>query len=220
METVITHLDEPGPHNTQAVISAVKRRLAQGGIRTVVVASESGQTAAAIAEGLLGIDAEIVCVSAYAGREYGEGRSWPALGDAMRSTLGDLGVRIVDQTPWIFGCTFDTAFLSETAPATIVHKFLSRTLGFGFKTCLEVALIAAEAGAVPPGAEVIAVAGTGWLGGGADTALVVRPATVYGGAFLKNEGGLEVREILAMPRIKFSERLIQVMKKAGKDEPL
>jgi hypothetical protein len=31
---------------------------------------------------------------------------------------------------------------------------------------------------------------------------------------------VEVREILAMPRIKFSERLIGVMKKAGKDEPI
>lgn len=50
--------------------------------------------------------------------------------------------------------------------------------------------------------------------------LLLDPSPVYEGAFLKNEGGLEVLEILAMPRIKFSERLIDVMKKAGKDEPI
>jgi hypothetical protein len=129
-------------------------------------------------------------------------------------------VEVLDQTPWIFGCTFDTAFLGDAAPATIVHKFLSRAFGFGVKTCIEVALIAAEAGALEWDREVIAVAGTGWLGGGADAAIVVRPSPVYDGAFLKNEGGVEVREIIAMPRVKFSEELIARMKEAGKDEPI
>lgn len=139
---------------------------------------------------------------------------------AVRDKLDQLGVTVIDQTPWIFGCTFDTAFLKDSAPATMIHKFVSRAFGFGVKTCIETALIAAEAGALKQGEEVIAVAGTGWLGGGADATIVVRSAIVYDGAFLKNEGGVEVREILAMPRVKFSERLIRAMKNAGKDEPI
>jgi hypothetical protein len=56
-----------------------------------------------------------------------------------------------------------------------IHEFLSRTMGFGFKTALEVAMIAAEAGAVPIDKEGIAIAGTGWLGGGADCAIIAIP---------------------------------------------
>lgn len=48
-------------------------------------------------------------------------------------------------------------------------------MGYGFKTALEVALITAEVGAVPIDEEVIAIARTGWLGGGADCAIIVRP---------------------------------------------
>jgi hypothetical protein len=220
MRKSITYFEEPGPQNTDAVIAAVKERISDGDIQNVVVASESGKTALALVEALRGMDVNVACVAPYPGYQHVLKRTWPPMEKAIRSRLDALGVRVLDQTPWIFGCTFDTAFLKDSAPATIVHKFLSRAFGFGVKTCIEVALIAAEAGALEWDKDAIAVAGTGWLGGGADAAIVVRPSPVYGGAFLKNEGGLEVREILAMPRVKFSERLIDVMKKAGKDEPI
>jgi len=220
MKGSITYFEEPGPQNTDAVIAAVKERISNGDIQSVVVASESGKTALAVAEALKDADVHVICVAPYPGYQHVLKRTWPPMKKAIRSKLDGLGVKVLDQTPWIFGCTFDTAFLKDSAPATIVHKFLSRAFGFGVKTCIEVALIAAEAGAVEWDKEAIAVAGTGWLGGGADAAIVVRPSPVYEGAFLKNEGGVEVREILAMPRIKFSERLIGVMKKAGKDEPI
>jgi len=216
----ITYFEEPGPQNTEAVIAGVRERIEEGNIQSVVVASESGKTGLAVAEALTDADVRVMCVAPYAGYQYVLKRTWPPINKAIRSKLDSLGVRVLDQTPWIFGCTFDTAFLKDSAPATIIHKFLSRAFGFGIKTCIEVALIATEAGALEWNKDAITVAGTGWLGGGADAAIVVRPAPVYEGAFLKNEGGVEVREILAMPRIKFNEHLIEVMKKAGKDEPI
>ncbi len=220
MKRSIIYFEEPGPQNTDAVITAVKERIAERDVQSVVIASESGRTALSAAEALKDLGVHIVCVAPYGGYQYVLKRTWPPMKEEIRTKLDALGVKILDQTPWIFGCTFDTAFLEDTAPATVIHKFLSRTFGFGVKTCLEVALLAAEAGALAPGKEAIAIAGTGWLGGGADAAIVVKPAPVYEGAFLKNKDGLEVREILAMPRVKFSERLIDVMKKAGKDEPI
>ena len=220
MKRSITYFEEPGPQNTEAVIAGVRERIEEGNIQSVVVASESGKTGLAVAEALKDADVHVVCVAPYAGYQYVLKRTLPSINKATRSKLGGLGVRVLHQTPWIFGCTFDTAFLKDSAPATIIHKFVSRAFGFGIKTCIEVALIAAEAGALECNKDAIAVAGTGWLGGGADAAIVVRPAPVYGGAFLKNEEGVEVREILGMPRIKFSKHLIEVMKKAGKDEPI
>jgi hypothetical protein len=70
---------------------------------------------------------------------------------------------------------------------------------------LEVAFIAAEAGAVPINEEVVSIAGTGWLGGGADCALIVRPSSVP-------KTTDEVREIIAIPRVKFPDRLIKLIR--------
>jgi len=220
VKRTITYFEEPGPQNTEAIVAIVKERIIEGDIQSVVVASESGKTALAVAEALKDAGVSIVCVAPYGGYQHVLERTWPPMKNAIRSKLDCLGVKILDQTPWIFGCTFDTAFLGDAAPATVIHKFLSRVFGFGMKTCIEVALIAVEAGVLEWGKDAVAVAGTGWLGGGADAAIVVRSSPVYEGAFLKNERGLEVREILAMPKIKFSDRLIDVMKKAGKDEPI
>ena len=220
MKKYTTYFEEPGPQNTEDVVAVVKERIAERDVQNVVVASESGKTALTVAEALKDSGVHIVCVAPYGGYQYVLNRTWPPIKNEIRSRLDGLGVKVLDQTPWIFGCTLDTAFLKDTAPATVIHKFLSRAFGFGVKTCIEVALIAAEAGALTLGEDCIAVAGTGWLGGGADAAIIVRPSPVYRGAFLKNEDGLEVREILAMPRIKFSRHLIDVMKKAGKDEPI
>ena len=85
-------------------------------------------------------------------------------------------------------------------------------MGYGFKTALEVTLIAAEAGAVPIDKEVVAVAGTGRLGGGADCAIVVRPSVIP--KMTDVEAGLEIREIIVMLRIKFTPALISKVRDA------
>lgn len=138
---------------------------------------------------------------------------WPSIAGEIRKRLQDLGVKILEETPWIFkGVTFDAQFLKSVAPSWAIHEFIGRTMGYGFKTALEVALLAAEAGAVPIDEEVIAIAGTGWLGGGADCAVVVRPSVVPKTTDV--EKGLEVREIIAVPRVKFNEELIKKIKDA------
>jgi len=202
------------------VIAVVKDKILEGDVQDVIVASESGKTVLAVAEALKYMDVRVICVAPYAGYQYVLKRTWPPMKNIIKSKLVCFGVKIVDQTPWIFGCTFDTAFLKDASPSMVIHKFLSRAFGFGVKTCIEIAMIAVEAGALEWDKEAVAIAGTGWLGGGADAAIVVKPSPVFDGAFLKNKRGLEVREILAMPRIKFSEHLIDVMKQAGKDEPI
>ncbi len=165
------------------------------------MASESGNTAAKVAEALKEFEVKVVCVTAYAGLRlaWPEGGKWPGITGQIREKLESLKVKIVEETQYVFkGVTFDA-------------QFLSRCMGYGFKTALEVALIAAEAGAVPIDEEVVAIAGTGWLGGGADCALIVKPAPIPKSTDL--EKGLEVREIIAIPRIKFNEKLINKIKK-------
>ncbi len=214
-DKAVRYFDEPGPQDTEPLIEAVKDRVKELAVKYVVVASESGRTALKVARALRDLNVKVVCVSAYAGVRLAqpEGK-WPSITGDVRKELEDLGVKIIEETPWIFkGVSFDSQFLKRGAPSWAIHEFLSRAMGYGFKTAIEVALIAAEAGAVPIDEEVVAIAGTGWLGGGADCAMVVRPSVVP--KVVDVEMGIEVREIIAMPRMKFDRRLIEKLKEAG-----
>lgn len=210
----VRYFHEPGPQNTEDLIEAVKRRIRCSGIEYVIVASESGSTALKVAEALGEFKVKIVCVTAYAGLRvtWPESGEWPSIRGEIRKKLEDSNVKIVEETQYIFkGVTFDAQFLGRAAPSWAIHEFLSRTMGYGFKTALEVTMIAAEAGAIPVDEEVIAIAGTGWLGGGADCAIVVRPSVIPKSTDV--EKGLEVREIIAIPKIKFNEELIDKIRK-------
>ncbi len=80
--------------------------------------------------------------------------------------------------------------------------------GYGLKTAVEVTLMAVDFGAVPSGVEAIAVGGT--LNKGADTAVVLK--TAYSPHFFSSDPSkrLEIREILAMPRVKRWYRKVSV----------
>lgn len=124
-----------------------------------------------------------------------------------------MDVKILNKTPWIFRSSAkDHQFLGEIAPSTIIHIVISRLMGYGFKTAIEVTSLAAEAGAIPVDVEVIAIAGTGWLGGGADYAIIVWPSVLQDAWFMYVEKGIEIREIIAITRVKFPKRLIKLLK--------
>jgi hypothetical protein len=213
MEKIIIYFDEPGPQNTDVVVQSVKQRLEESDIKHVVVASESGKTALKVARSIKDSNVRVVCVSGYAGIRKVEGRAWPDIKPRVKQDLDRLNVKVLNETPWIFkSSAIDYQFLGEASPSTIMHKVLSRLMGYGFKTAVEVTLLAAEAGAVPVDEEVISVAGTGYLGGGADCAIVIRPSVLPDAWLMDVERGIEIREIIAMPRLKFPERLIKVLK--------
>jgi hypothetical protein len=74
-------------------------------------------------------------------------------------------------------------------PLELIANVL-RLFGEGTKVCVEIALMAADAGLIPINRDVIAIGGTG---GGADTALRIQPANAA--KFFD----LKVREIIAKP---------------------
>ncbi len=63
-------------------------------------------------------------------------------------------------------------------------------MGEGTKVCVEITLMAADAGLIPVGKDVVAVAGTG---NGADTALRIKPANA------SRFFDLKIREVIAKP---------------------
>jgi len=190
----VYYFDQPGEGNTQLVIEAVSQRLKAGGIKRVIVASTSGETAARFARSLKG-KFELICVSeAPFRREWGEG--WPCLKEEFRQELEELKVPIIDKAPYVFhNSVLDSARWSDAFPERLVKETLY-CFGQGMKVAVEVALMAVSCGYVIPFEDVIGVGGSGK---GADTAIVLRatyPACLFDKDSAKR---LEIREVIAMP---------------------
>ena len=190
----VYYFDEPGEGNTQLVIEAVSQRLKAGGIRKVIVASTSGETAAKFARSLKG-KLELICVSeAPYRREWGEG--WPCLKQEFRQVLEELGVAIIDKAPYVFhNSVLESGRWSDAFPERLVKETLY-CFGQGMKVAVEVVLMGVSCGYVTPYEDVIGVGGSGK---GADTAIVLRatyPACLFDKESAKR---LEIKEVIAMP---------------------
>ena len=191
MNKSITYFEKPGEINTLAVIEAVKTRALELDIREVVIASTSGKAGAAMAEALQDSNIKIIVVT----HQYGttEEGKWDMESQYV-SRLNDMGVEIVSQSHLFSGVekslSKDTGGISRIE---IVADTLRKLFGKGFKVAVEVVLMAADSGALSMESEVIAVGGTA---NGADVACVIKPA------HSNNFYGLQIREVICMPREK------------------
>jgi hypothetical protein len=184
MERRILYFEQPGPANTEATLHASRDRALELGIRNVVMASSHGGTARAALKLFAGSSVRLIAVTICAGYTA---EGW-TMEPETRRELEAAGVTVLTG---IHALGDDVSGAFEPASA---NNIVARTLycfSQGMKVCVEVALMAADAGLVPPDEEVIAIAGTS---DGADTAIVLTPA--YPRKFRQ----LKVHEILAMPR--------------------
>jgi len=193
--------DKPGPKNTQEVIDAAKKKVEELKIKHVVVASESGSTGVKVAEAFAGTGVKVVVVTQSAYVQKWSDMRWPQLKEDNRKRLEELNAIIVERCTNAF-MGIDASIHDRWGGATlgVVIEETLRILGEGFKTCIEVSMMAADAGAVSTNAEIVVIAGAGIYGGGADTAVVMKPC--YPATFFDKNMKLEVKEIIAMPRTK------------------
>ncbi|MCR4401688.1 MAG: hypothetical protein NUW12_02725 [Firmicutes bacterium] len=184
-----------GEANTESVVRRVREGCLELGIRTVVVASETGRSALAALEGLRGTGAQLVVVTHYPATTWGPRGDIP-IGlmrreySEIRETLLKNGARIVQGSRPLAPPSRSIRWDYPT-PEAIMDKTLE-VFGAGTKIAIEAAIIATDAGAVAEGDEIISCAGTYK---GLDTALVVK--TTYSMHFFTS---FEVREALAKPR--------------------
>jgi hypothetical protein len=173
---------------TQATIKAALKRADELGVKHVVVASTTGKTALELAS-LLPPHFEAVCVTHHTGfSEFGRNE----LPDSAENKLAEHGIPVL-RTTHLFGGVERAIRLKfgGLGPAETI-AFTYRTLGEGMKVAVEIAVMALDAGLIPYGKDVIAIAGTG---SGADAAIVIRPA--HSRQFFDTH----VREIIVKPRI-------------------
>ncbi|MDD4360464.1 MAG: pyruvate kinase alpha/beta domain-containing protein [Syntrophaceticus sp.] len=176
--------EQKGPANTEAVAKLAIQRAKELKIKHIVVASNSGATV----EHFLNQGLEVVCVTHHVGFTAPGEDEMPA---ATRQKLSDNGVRVLTTTHLMAG--LDRALRGKFGgvyPSEIIAQTL-RMLGQGVKVCTEISGMALDAGMIPYGEEVVAVAGSGT---GADTALVITPA------HSKSFFDTKIKEIICKPR--------------------
>jgi len=182
----VTYFELEGPQNTEETLRLAKEYAEKHNVRDVVVASTTGETGVRAAE-LFGRDFNLIVVTHMAGfRVPGEVELTPQ----HRRKIEELGGKVLVATHALSGVERAVRKkLGTILPVELMAHAL-RLFGEGTKVCVEIAVMAADAGLIPVDRDVLCIAGTGR---GADTAVVIKPA------HSSNFFDLRVKKIICKP---------------------
>lgn len=179
MEGKISYFDKIGPDNTEATLKIARQRADELGIKTILIASTRGETAVRAADVFKGC--KVVAVGHATGfREPNKNE----FTDENRRAFESKGGVVLFASHTMTGLTRRPTppAAPGTPPAPLTGPILEvgdiianslRILGAGFKVVVECACMAADAGLINTGEDIMAIAGSGR---GADTAVVMRAA--------------------------------------------
>jgi hypothetical protein len=185
-EKKTVYFKETGNQNTETVLNLVKEYASKENIRDIVIASTTGETGAKAAKILK--EHNIVVVTHCFGMKEPEENE---LQKEYERNILATGAKIFTGTHALSSA--ERAIRKEFGtiqPLEIIANVL-RIMGEGTKVCVEITLMAADAGLIPIDRDIIAVGGTSK---GADTALCIKPANTA--KFFD----LKIREVIAKPR--------------------
>lgn len=165
----VRYFDKKDPANTAETLRIAVAAAREQGIRNLVLATTRGNTALLMADEIEHEGISVTVVShAYGQKESGTN----PMPEEVRAHLLEKGLRIVSAAHTLSGaerCL--SGMFGGVYPVEIIAHTL-RMFGQGTKVCVEICAMAADAGLIVSGEPVVAVGGTG---GGADTALILRP---------------------------------------------
>lgn len=184
-EKQIAYYETSGEANTGTTLLRARERAEELAIQDVVVASTTGKTGVRASEILKGF--RLTVVRHHSGFQS---KGSQQMTKENEETLLAAGARIVTAGHAFSGVERAIRTKRDTIGPLELMADTLRLFGEGTKVCLEITVMAADAGVIPTDRPVVAIAGTG---NGADTALVVQPA------HSNNFFDLYVREIIAKP---------------------
>jgi hypothetical protein len=185
MERKIVYFPQPGSQNTDEVLRLARLRAKELGIKSILVASNTGDTAVKAVEVFKGT--RVVAVSHFTGMR---GPNIQEFTEENRQKVVSAGGTVLTTTHVFSGLSramrkkFKMYLFEEVVANTL------RLFGQGMKVACEIALMAADAGLVRTDEDVISIGGTSQ---GADTAVVLRPVNS------EDFFDLKVKEILCKP---------------------
>lgn len=185
----ITYFDKQGDDYTDELILAVKDKLDLiDGIKHVLIASASGESALKLRQAIDDDDITIINVSHNVGFSADNESD---ISPEMIEKLESVGVKTYQGIHAFSGAARGvTGKYGGFSPLDVVADTL-RMFSHGVKVSAEISLMAADAGLIPVGEEIIAIGGRAH---GVDTAVILTPVNS------KNLFNLEFHEIIAMPR--------------------
>ena len=174
IEGKVFYFEKKGSVNTDRTLDIALACCEEKGIRKIVVASSTGKTALRLRDKAKP-SIEVIGVTYSAGSKY---REEVEEFNRNRETMIKKGIRVVRGLHALSAMekAFENKYKSGLLPLNIVADTL-RMFSQGMKVCVEVAVMAAEAGFVTPDEEVVVVGGSGT---GADTAVIMKPAYAAG----------------------------------------
>lgn len=184
-ERKVTYFNRAGPQNTEVLLEIVKEYVNKENIENILIATTSGKTGAEAAKAFRGRNV-IVITHCYGFSSPGKFE----LNEEYKKEILANGAKIHTATHALSSA--ERAIYKEfgtLGPLELISNTL-RLMGEGTKVCVEITLMAADAGLIPVGKDVVAVAGTG---NGADTALRIKPANA------SRFFDLKIREVIAKP---------------------
>jgi hypothetical protein len=175
-----------GEINTDALLKFVKAYAENLGINHIVVASSTGETGVKASEIFKGFN--IVVVTHHAG--FAE--------PGVQELTEENSLKILKNGSHILTSTHALSSIERAIrkdfgtlqPLELIANTLRR-FGQGTKVCVEITLMAADAGLIPIDRDIIVIAGSS---SGADTALLIKP--VNASRFFD----LKIKEIIAKPK--------------------
>ncbi len=180
-----TYFKMAGPKNTKALLKIAKEYINKENIENVIVATNTGETGAEATKAFKGKNVVIV-THCYGFKEQGKFE----LKDEYKKEILANGAKILTATHALSSAERAIRKKFGTLePLELIANVL-RLMGEGTKVCVEITLMATDAGLIPNDKDVVAVAGTGK---GADTALRIKPANAA--RFFD----LRIREVIAKP---------------------
>jgi hypothetical protein len=186
VEKKTTYFKEAGSQNTDTLLEVVKEYIQNEGIKDIVIASTTGKTGAKATEILKSLNIVVVTHS-YGFKEPGKIELQDEYKKQILANGGKIltGIHALSSAERAVRKNFGTI-----QPLELIANVLRR-MGEGTKVCVEICLMAADAGLIPVDRDVVAIAGTGR---GADTALRICAANAA--RFFD----LKIRETIAKPQ--------------------
>jgi hypothetical protein len=193
MTAEIFYFDEVKKENTELTFQIARQRGQELGIRTFVVASNSGWTGVRAMEAFNGM--KLIVVSHCYGSM--QPNTW-LFKDENLQILKDKGIPIVTAAHAFGGITraMNQMKINQAPTTYVIGDIVANTLrmfGQGMKVACEIACMAADAGLVRCDEDIISMGGSGRVGG-ADVAVVLTPANSH------RLFETKIKEILCKPR--------------------
>jgi hypothetical protein len=184
-EEKTVYFAKAGEQDTDTLLEMVKKYVEKEDIKDIVVAPTTGETGARAAEMFKGHN--VVVVVHYFGFKE---PSKSELQEEFERRIFANGAKIFTGTHALSSAERAVRKDFGTIQPLELMANVLRLMGEGTKVCVEISLMAADAGLIPVEKDVVAIGGTGRC---ADTALRIQPAN--SGRFFD----LKIRQVIAKP---------------------